>query len=192
MKTLLILMTTLLLPAVALAEETKVLYARCNIRLHDEKITQENWLADPVGISAGTKIISAKREKGEEFTFRITLEDGRKFKMPEEWAGKYIQDNLPALDVLPPEFKYAVKNAEPAIGMTKEQVSFSMCVPAYTLIAANPVMKRADGMEKTEGMPLAEIMKKPFWVYQRKRFGKKLVVEFGEDGLVKKVFWWML
>ncbi|MBI5234626.1 MAG: hypothetical protein HY886_00030 [Deltaproteobacteria bacterium] len=194
MKKIFLLLSLILATPLAAADDN-VYYARCNIRVltgfGQNKISWNNWLASSVAIPAGTPLTTKKErvERDGLYVSEMIFEtsENKRYTMPDEPQEKYIRKEPLDLSTLSPEFKKAVKNAEPAIGMTKEQVFTAMCAPAYVMAGIMKVDAR-----KTEQLGLDEIKQYDFWVYQRKKLGKKFVVEFNEDVLAGKIYWKLL
>ncbi len=189
------LLFSLIIAAPLYAADDNVYYARCNIRVLTEfgqnKISWNNWLASSVEIPAGTPL-TTKKEKVVRDGLIVSgmiyeTPENKRYTTPDEPQEKYIQKEPLDLSTLSPEFQKAIKNAEPAMGMTKEQVFTAMCAPAYVM---RGIMKV--DVKKTEQLGLGEIKQYDFWVYQRKKLGKKFVVEFNEDGLAGKIYWKLL
>lgn len=180
-----ILLLFLLIPAASplYAADDDIYYASCNIRVlrafGQSEISWKNWLAASVEIPAGTRVLM---ENGS-----VLVVGNKKYDMPAEPQEKYIQKNPLDISELPPEFKEAIKNAEPVKGMTKEQVFMTMCAPAYLMRGSMKV-----DVQKTQQLSLGEMKQYEVWVYQRKRLGKKFVVEFNEAGLAEKIYWKIL
>ncbi len=192
MKEILLLFSFTLIASPVYAADYNVYYSRCNIRVLTEfgqnEISWKNWLAASVEIPAGT-LLTTKKETVERDGLLVSgliykTPENNEYRTPDEPQEKYIQKEPLDLSTLSPEFQKAIKNAEPAIGMTKEQVFTALCAPAYVM---RGIMKV--DVQKTEQLSLDEIKQYDFWVYQRKKLGKKFVVEFNAAGLAEKIYW---
>lgn len=185
------------------AADENVYYARCNIRTRGDKIaTYDKWLTDPVGISAGTKIVSvgteteweSERDSVHELhVAKITLEDGRKFKFPVGPLEKYLQTEPLVLSSLSQELKEAFKNDAPIIGMTKDQVFIALCAPNYVgNKKKESILRRSERVVTiTEKLTIEDMKGFDLWVYQRTRSGKKFWVQFNDHGVSENMFWEM-
>lgn len=188
-------------PGYLAAEETTY-YARCNIRVFDGAIWWENWLASDSFIPAGTQLgVSFDKDYGfgdgsEPASVPVIIDKrtGKKYSLRSEAKkSNFIEKNLSREPVeVGNAFADTIKKEEVAVGMSKEQVYAAMCLPPYVLGAYSGT-KGFSGVSKTDRTALGDIMAANYWVYLRKKLGKRLIIQFDEaNGTVKDVYWKVL
>ena len=184
------------------ADEELTYYARCNIRVFDGAIWWENWLASDTFIPAGTRLgVSLYKDYGfgdssepVSAAFIIDKRTGKKYSLKSgAQKSNFIEKNLSKEPVeAGPAFADTIKKEEVAVGMSKEQVYAAMCLPPYVLGSYSGT-KGYIGVTKTDKSGFGDIMAANYWVYLRKKLGKRLIIEFDEaSGSVKDVYWKVL
>ena len=158
--------------------EDDAYYARCNLKvLKGNVITWVNWQSSPSVIPAGTKF---KVTKGGD---KATLVDdkGTSYSLDigasgDQFLEKFVTKKHADISKLPANIQEDVKKGIPRNGMTKEQVYIAMGPPAFI-----------DGKNKTDNATYDNIIAANLWVYERRRFAKRIGVEFdASSGLVNR------
>lgn len=163
--------------APAMAEE--IYYSRCNLKVlpKGNQITWTNWQSTPTFIPVGTKL--KVTVNGDNATF--VDDKGASYPVDlgasgQEFLEKFVTKH--DIDVAKAGGKFAgdIKQAVIRVGMTKEQAYMAMCMPAYI-----------NGKNSTEKAAYKEILAANQWIYERKRFAKRIGIEFDAgSGLVSR------
>ena len=175
----LFIVSSLALPnAVSAADD--VYYARCNLKvLKGNEITWVNWQSSPSMLPAGTQFKIAN--SGGESVTLTDAKTGTTYNLDvgasgEQFLEKFVSKKKVSIDKFPEKVQADIKAGLPRAGMTKEQVYIAMGPPAYT-----------DGKNKTNTSTYKDIMATNLWVYERRRFAKRIGIEFdASSGLVNR------
>ncbi len=155
---------------------SKICYARCNLKvLKGKQITWVNWQAAPSFIPINTELRVNKY--GNRATLTIT-KTGKEYALDiggkqNFLINKFISEVPIDLSNISDEINKNIKRGVARLGMTKHQVYYAMGPPTWI----------PDG--KTYQTSYDEIMTADLWVYARRKFGKKIGVQFNPvDGEV--------
>ena len=154
-------------------------YARCNLKvLKGNQITWVNYQSAPSFIPAGTKLKVTKSSSTATLLDAATnvsysLDAGAS---GDQFLEKFVTKKPVDISKLPTNIQEDIKKGIPRNGMTKEQVYIAMCPPGYI-----------NGKDKTDNATYENIISANLWVYERKRFAKRIGVEFdASSGLVSR------
>ncbi|MBI5236287.1 MAG: hypothetical protein HY886_08570 [Deltaproteobacteria bacterium] len=159
------------------AEE--VYYSRCNLKIlpKGNQITWMNWQSTPSFIPVGTKLkVTVDNDKAAFVDDKGTSYPVDLGASGQEFLEKFVTKH--DIDVAKVGGKFAgdIKEAVIRVGMTREQAYMAMCMPAYI-----------NGKNSTEKTAYKEILAANQWVYERKRFAKRIGIEFDPgSGLVSR------
>ncbi|MEK7842439.1 MAG: hypothetical protein AAB197_07170 [Deltaproteobacteria bacterium] len=154
-------------------------YARCNLKvLKGNKITWVNWQSSPSMVPAGTKL---KVTKGDGEATLVDAKTNTSYSLDigasgDQFLEKFVTKKPVDISNLPANIQKDIKKGIPRNDMTKEQVYIAMGPPAYI-----------DGKNKTDNATYENIMAANLWVYERRRLGKRIGIEFdASSGLVSR------
>lgn len=159
--------------------EDDAYYARCNLKvLKGNVITWVNWQASPSMVPAGTLL---KVTKGGDKATLVDAKTNTSYSLDigasgDQFLEKFVTKKPVDISKLPANIQEDIKKGIPRNGMTKEQVYIAMCPPGYI-----------NGKDKTDNATYENIISANLWVYERRRFAKRIGVEFdASSGLVSR------
>lgn len=159
--------------------EDDIYYARCNLKvLKGNEITWVNWQSSPYMVPAGTHL---KVTKGSGKATLLDAKTNTSYSLDigapgDQFLEKFVTKKPVDISKLPANIQEDIKKGIPRNGMTKEQVYIAMGPPAYI-----------DGKNKTDNATYENIMAANMWVYERRKFAKRIGIEFdASSGLVSR------
>lgn len=156
------------------------LYVQCHLKvLKPGYITWVNYTASQDFVPAGTPVTLVsytatratftRQDNGTSYT--LDFGNGSSDAHSLQLIHKFIDEAPPLVDA--GEFQSEIDQKIAKIGMTKEQVYYSMGPPAWA-------------GAKTNTLDKSQIMNAPLWRYERRTFGKDVGIQFDANGIVTK------